>query len=202
MQIKVRWDAGYYKDAANKLEKQKIDVLILDASVPISAENNAQYPIFKVIPQIKENHPNTKILIISMHNSKAFIINLAKVGVDGYILKNDTESIENLAEIVHFIHNDGTYFSPSAQAYITEDNDPDNQDHQLTSRQIEYLSYFNAYPNMTSEEIAEKLEIAPSTLRNTLSTIYMRLQVNKLPAALIKARKLGLITPTEPGAPN
>lgn len=202
LQIKVSWSAGYYIEATKKLKKQKIDVLILDASVPISTENNAQYPIFNAISKIKDEYAKTKILVISMHDSKAFITNLAKVGIDGYILKNDTDSIENLAEIIHFIHNDGAYFSPLAEAFIKEYYDPDDHDHQLTPRQIEYLSYFNAYPNMTSDDVAEKLDIAPSTLRNTLTNIYVRLRVNKLPAALIKARKLGLITPDEPSLPS
>lgn len=200
--IKTAWVAGYYTDAEKNLKKKLVDILILDASVPMSANNNAQYPIFNAIPELKENHPNTKILVVSMHDSKAFITNLAKVGVDGYIIKNDTASIENLAEIMHFIYNGGSYFSPLAQAFITEDNDPDKNDYQLTKRQIEYLSYFNAHPNLTSEEIAEKLDIAASTLRNTLSSIYVRLRVNKLSAALVKARKLGLITPNEPGTPT
>lgn len=194
--IKVIWTAEYYDQALKTLAKKTPDILILDASVPTSPNNPTTYPIFNAIPEIRGNYPNIKIMVISMHNRRAFITNLVKIEINAYIMKNDTESIENLPEIVHFIHNEGVYYSPQAQEFLREESD--QHEEILTARQLEYLSYFNAYPNLSTEEIAKKLEVAPSTVRNTLSNIYVRLKVNKLPAAIEKVRQLGMITPNDP----
>ena len=49
-----------------------------------------------------------------------------------------------------------------------------------------------------TEDIAGKLGVANSTLRNLLSDSYKRLKVNNLAAAIMKARQLGFITPLDP----
>jgi len=46
--------------------------------------------------------------------------------------------------------------------------------------------------------LADKLGVAHSTLRNLLSSAYLRLDVRNRTAAITKARQLGLITPQDP----
>ncbi|NMC11944.1 MAG: response regulator transcription factor, partial [Chloroflexi bacterium] len=65
----------------------------------------------------------------------------------------------------------------------------------LTSRQMEALALSSAYPDASTEEIAQKMNIAHSTFRNLLSEAYLRLEVSNRAAAIEKARQLGLITP-------
>lgn len=65
----------------------------------------------------------------------------------------------------------------------------------LTSRRTEALSLSAAYPNLTTAELAKKLGVANSTMRNLLSEVYMRLQVSSRTAAIDKARRLGLLAP-------
>ena len=66
-----------------------------------------------------------------------------------------------------------------------------------SARQLEALSLCAAYPEATTAELADRLGVAHSTLRNLLSGAYLRLNVRSRTAAVAKAQRLGLITPPE-----
>lgn len=72
----------------------------------------------------------------------------------------------------------------------------------LTPRQMQVLSLCAAFPDLSTAQLAEQLEIAPSTLRNLMSESYLRLSVRNRAAAIAKARQLGLITPYPPDPLN
>ncbi|MBI5714124.1 MAG: response regulator transcription factor [Chloroflexi bacterium] len=63
----------------------------------------------------------------------------------------------------------------------------------MTTGQLKALSLCGAYPDKSITQLAKQLNVANSTVRNTLSTSYMRLGVRSRNAAVEKARRLGLI---------
>ena len=71
------------------LQKEEVDVLILDVSVPISSENRNPYPILHTIPKLLDEHPNLNILVISMRAERGLIREVMAAGASGYILKDD-----------------------------------------------------------------------------------------------------------------
>ena len=64
----------------------------------------------------------------------------------------------------------------------------------LSPRQLEALALSAAYPDETTKELSLRLEIAPSTMRNLLSKVYLKLGVHCRAAAITKARRMGLIS--------
>lgn len=68
----------------------------------------------------------------------------------------------------------------------------------LTPRQLELLSLCAAYPDMSTAELADVMSVSNSTVRNLLSSAYLRLNVHSRTAAVEKAREMGLITPRPP----
>lgn len=190
--IQVAWTAQYYNFVKYKLKKFETDVLVLDASVPSSDLDDTVFPIFQAIPELLELYPEMSIIIISMHNRRAFIKNLQQVGISGYIIKDDTKSLNKLGEILRLVGQGGIYFSPKAnEALATPVEDKLN----LTPRQVEVLSYWASNIDKSAKDIAIHFDIANSTLRNHLSDIYIRLEVNRLAGAIEKAKSLGIITP-------
>jgi DNA-binding NarL/FixJ family response regulator len=188
----VKWTARFYDQVQPYLSKHPTDVLILDASVDISPDNPNTFPILHEIPTLLEAYPDMAILVISMHARPAFIKAIRRTGASGYILKDDVESNERLADILLAIAGGEIYYSPEAERLILE---PTERKSKLTKRQVEILSICASSPNMTTSELAKKLNLAPSTMRNHLSEIYFRLGVRKMASAIVEARKLGLITP-------
>jgi DNA-binding CsgD family transcriptional regulator len=74
------------------------------------------------------------------------------------------------------------------KAFLTKKEEP------FTARELEALSLSAAYPNSKTAELAHKMKIANSTLRNLLSSIYLKLDVHTRAAAIAKARQMGIIT--------
>lgn len=192
--ITVEWTALYFEDVESKLNQFPTDILIFDAGVNISPEDRNLYPIFQAIPQLIDQHPDLEILVISMYDRPAFIRNIKHAGASGYILKSESDVLARLPEAIMQIMEGGIFYSPKAEEALAISSDGSGK---LTQRQLEVLSYCASFPDLTTAEAAKELKIAKSTMRNSLSEIYFRLGVRRLPAAIEKARQLGIITPLQ-----
>lgn len=178
------------------LRENPVDVLILDVEVPASQNNPNSYPILHVIPKLLEQYPNLLILVISVHSESGLIRAVVDAGATGYILKGDSRRIQELGKWVFRLVNGELCFSERALEVLVG-----RKDGPFTPRQLEALSLCAAYPNSKTAELARKMKIADSTLRNLLSTVYFKLDVQTRAAAIAKARQMGILTP-DPTAPQ
>lgn len=173
------------------LAQHQADVLLLDIQVPTSASNPNPYPILHSISTVMKTHPNMSILAISMHTQTVLIQSLVDAGVSGYIFKDDYASIRQLARIILTVANGGVYFSEAAYQQLHTDKSG-NTNPILSPHQIEALSLCASYPDESAAQLAKRLGVADSTLRNLLSNAYVRLKVHTRAAAIAKAQKMGL----------
>lgn len=176
------------------MAEKPVDVLLLDVIVPISDTNHSPYPILSIIPRLLQAYPNLAILVISMHNQQSLIRAVIEAGASGYILKDDPYFLQDLPTIIETVSHGGIYFSQQAhqQVFRRGASAP-----QLTARQLEALSLCAAFPQDNTAELAEKMKVANSTMRNLLSGAYVILDVHSRTAAVAKAQQLGLISPSE-----
>lgn len=179
------------------LAEHPADVVLLDVNVPAAPGNPNPYPILHVIPELLQTYPNLVILVISMHLERALIQAVMAAGASGYILKDDNASLRELGSIVISVASGGIYLSPQAHTQLLKRQDKEGG-LALSPRQAEALSLCAAYPNYSTAQLANKLNVANSTLRNLLSSAYLKLGVPNRPAAIAKARTLGMITPPAP----
>jgi len=193
-QLQIIWSAQYYNEVESSLDSHPTDVLILDVGVDNSPIDPNPFPILHIIPRLLGKFPEMAILIISMYNRRALIKATQHAGAIGYILKDDFGSFEKLDEIILEIAEGGIYYSPEVEQMLSRKGQSTPR---LTKRQSEILSYIASSPNLTTGELADQLNLAPSTIRNHLSDAYIRLGVKRLPSAISTARQLGLITPKE-----
>jgi two-component system nitrate/nitrite response regulator NarL len=193
--IEVVATATFAKEFEELLNQHKIDVLLLDIFVPTSQDNSNPYPILHAIPKWLQIYPDISVLVISMYNQRSLVKSVVEAGASGYILKDDKDVIKELGNVVCSIAGGGIYFSQKAYQHLVKRFPEESRP---SSRQIEVLSLCVAYPDATTAELADKLGVAHSTLRNLLSGAYLRLNVRNRTAAVAKARQMGLITPQEP----
>ncbi len=192
--IEVTATLMYGEDLEPTLANQPIDVLLLDLQVPISPENSNPFPILYELPRLQETYPELDILIISMHAQPALIQAIMETGVSGYILKEDMAAFRDLDSVIRSVARHGIYLSPAAfQALGMRKTDSFTQP--LSARQLEALSLCAAYPDVNTAELAAKMEISHSTLRNLLSGAYIKMNVRNRTAAILKAQQMGLIPP-------
>jgi DNA-binding NarL/FixJ family response regulator len=176
-------------DDHQSIEEHPVDVLILDVEVPASATNSNPYAILHTIPKLLQQYPNLAILVISMHNEPGLIRAIVEAGAVGYILKSDSSKIQELGKWILSLVNGEPCFSDKVLRVF-----PGRLHEPFTPRQLEALSLCAAYPNSKTAELAAKMKIANSTLRNLLSTVYLKLGVQTRAAAIAKARQMGIIT--------
>ena len=176
------------------LEKYLTDVLLLDIGVPTSAENSNPYPILHVIPTLLQKYPNLIILVISMHAERSIIRAVMEAGSSGYILKDDQTTLLDLENVVISVASGGIHLSRQANDLLLRGGKAEDE-YLLSRRQREALSLCLAYPDNTTAELAKKMSISNSTIRNLLSGAYIKLGVRTRIAAVSRARQLGLITP-------
>lgn len=187
--IEVVATASYADELEAMLAENPVNVLILDVGVPNSAQNRNPYPILYVIPRLREEYPQLHILIISMYEQPTFVRFLLEAGANGYILKDDQDAIVRLPEIVTSVSTGGLYLSGRLNHLLSPAND---ENRMLSPRQQEALSLITAYPELDTDALASKMNVAPSTARNLLSRAYKRLGVHSRVAAAQRARDLGL----------
>jgi DNA-binding NarL/FixJ family response regulator len=189
--IEVVATIEYGEDLAPVLDEYHVDVLLLDIQIPLSAENQNPFPVIHAVPDLLQKHPDLNILVISIFDQPVLIEALIEAGVSGFITKNDGESIRRLADILFMIGEGGIYFR--------QDNNnrlrflKSGSGTELSGRQLEALSLCAAYPDASTAELAKRLGVATSTVRNLLSKAYLRLGVHTKSAAIAKAQAVGLL---------
>lgn len=190
----------YGEELASSLEQHPTDVLLLDFSIPTSLSNPNIYPTLTEIPKLLQLYPNLDVLMISMFAERSIIRAVMEAGASGYILKDDSTAIQDLANIIRSVADGGIYLSQRAGELYQKR--ADSNDSNLSRRQLEVLLLCAAYPSSKTAELAHKMSVSNSTVRNLLSGAYLKLDAHTRAGALEKARKLGLITSEVPAIPR
>ena len=105
---------GQAKDGRSTVElarELKPDVIVMDISMP---DLNG----IEAARQIVRESPNVKVIALSMHSGRNFIIEMFKAGASGYLLK-DCE-FDELANAVRVVNGGKTYVSPSISDVVVE----------------------------------------------------------------------------------
>ncbi len=185
---------SYGEELESTLKKNPTDVLLLDINVPTSQHNPNPYPILYEISSLLQRYPDLTILVISMHAERGMIRAVMEAGASGYILKEDQSTLQDLENVVISVSNGGIHLSRQAHDAILRRN-PMGEESLLSQRQREALSLCLSYPNSSTADLAKKMSISHSTVRNLLSGSYLKLGVRNRIAAVAKARQMGLISP-------
>lgn len=143
---------------------KRIDVLVLDVKMPkLNGIDAAR--------EIVEKYPEIKILIISMHKEKNYIMNLMDIGVSGYVLKN--KSKENLINAIHQVHAGKPYFGLDVLVAVSGRREMQEPKEPLTKREVEVLC--KIAEGYTTNEIAKQLDIGATTVVTYRRNLLLKL---------------------------
>ena len=195
--IEVVATMSYGEEIEPALTWQSVDVLLLDVQVPTARDNSNPFPILHLIPKLLQRYSSLNILIISMHNQRTLIKSVMECGASGYILKDDQVNIQALTSVIRNINKGEIILSENAYRQLMKKRD-NELSKPLSPRELEALSLCAAYPDSSTAQLAESMDIAHSTLRNLLSRAYLKLNVRSRSAAVAKAHQLELLAPNTP----
>ncbi|WP_126970128.1 response regulator transcription factor [Gynurincola endophyticus] len=167
-----------------------IDILLIDVHMPGNDEE-------ELLKHIRSQHPNLKIIYLSVMRGTRYIHRLAKYQIQGYILK-DTKVTE-LSEAIRTVHNGGTYFTEdinildkSLEFRGTISIEGKRIDDILSKREIEILTLIcQEYSNA---QIAEKLFLSVSTIETHRKNLIAKLGVSNTVGLVKFAIKNNLIS--------
>lgn len=171
------------QEAISYIEKNTIDIALLDINMPIMDGIECAK---KIISEFK----GVKIAMLSMYQESSIIKSLIEIGVKGYMLK--TIPSDELLLAIKNIYNGKDYFtSDVTKALISGDNSPSfNQFtkksslvEELTSREKEIIKYLSQ--GLTNTQIGEKLFISPRTVDTHRTNIMRKIDVHNV-ASLIR----------------
>jgi len=174
-----------------QLDRHPTDLAVIDLSAPAAPANPNPYPIHYAMRRLRAAHPALAVLVTA-HGADAAVLGvLIEAGLNGYLVKSDTAAYEQLPEILTMVARRDLYLSATAQASLHAANvDGANP---LSPRQREILALCAAYPNDMLRDIARRLGLSASTVRNQMSAIYSRLGVRTRHAAVQTAQRRKLI---------
>lgn len=170
------------------------DVVLLDVNMPLQEESDDPENTFRAFPavaRLHKAHPQTVIIILSQYISITLIEGAFEIGVRGYILKDDIESL-NLTEAIHTVL-EGRYFISEAikEEFIRSRNG--RLSDALTERQKEIVRQMASNLNLTYAAHAAALNIKEQSLRNQLTTIFGVLGAPSLASCIIKSMREGIV---------
>ncbi len=191
--VEVVGEADNGREAIKLTSELKPDMVFLDIAMP---ELNG----LQAAGMIKKDHPDVKVVILSMYLDEEYVIQALKVGASGYLLKDSAPGELKLA--LDTIESGKVYISPAIpremideyREYLKRASSPEEEfrkKEELTTRQKEVLQLI-AEGNAT-REIAEKLFISIKTVETHRSQIMKKLGINDIPGLVRYAMKIGLI---------
>lgn len=169
--IHIIGEATNGQEAIQLLEYEEVDLLLMDIRMPIMDGVEAT-------KQIKEKHPDVKILILTTFDEDEYIFEALQNGADGYLLKDI--SSDDLVNAIETVYMGNALLQPDILRKIV--NKIDKKDHQfkelsnsLTKKEYEIALLIGE--GKTNREISSLLFITEGTVKNHVTNILSKLDL-------------------------
>ncbi len=161
----------------------KPDVVLMDINMPVLNGLEA-------LEKVKALDHSAKVVMLTFHQDREYLLKALELGALGYILKDADSKV--LIDAVRSVYIGQTYIQPSmANELVNEykriksgSDDPRNL---LTERELEVLKLLSK--GMLNKEIANDLFISEKTVKNHISSIFRKLDVQDRTQAAVYAIK-------------
>lgn len=162
--------------------EEEIHLILLDVNLP-------DIDGVALCQEICQKYPEIPIIALTMHHEPGIITKMIRAGSKGYLLKNTGKS--ELIEAIRHVAMGNTYYSKEVTHQLVASMSPQNNSNQkfdqgpkITRREKDVLALI--VEEYTTEEIAEKLFISPSTVISHRKSLLRKLNA-KNSAGLVKA---------------
>ncbi|MDQ0231443.1 response regulator transcription factor [Metabacillus malikii] len=187
------------EEALEIVETHKPDVVIMDINMP--KVNGVE-----ATKQLIEANPETKVIILSIHDDENYVTHALKTGARGYLLKE--MDADTLIDAVKVVADGGSYLHPRVthnlvnefRRLATANGQASSQPlqpeirrplHILTRRECEVLQMLA--DGKSNRGIGEALFISEKTVKNHVSNILQKMNVNDRTQAVVVAIKNGWV---------
>jgi DNA-binding NarL/FixJ family response regulator len=190
-EIEIVDTASHGEEAIRRVEKHRPDLVMMDLKMPVM--NGVQATV-----EIKRRFPETQVLVLTTYDADEWVLDAIRNGANGYLLK-DTPS-EQLIQAVHDTMSGKTHISPAvagtvfsqvAQAPVQKVVKPETAFPELTERELKVLKLLTR--GLSNREISKEIHLSEGTVRNYVSNILFKLDVQDRTKAAVMAIRHGLV---------
>jgi DNA-binding NarL/FixJ family response regulator len=189
--LTVIGQAGDGRTLVQEAIKQQPDVVVADITMP---ELNG----IEATRQIREQHPDCRVIMLSMHGTTRLVMRALEAGASGYLLKGSAS--EEVVRAVRSVVQGRRYFSQKIADLVSEDGVAQPQPDQvedplsrLSPREREVLQL--VVEGNTNAKIAEKLHLSPKSIATYRGRIMRKLNMPDLPSLIKFALQQDLTPP-------
>jgi len=181
------------RDCIKKLKDAHYDIILLDLQMP-------EMDGVETAAVIKRDFPKSKIIILTMSDSKRQMIELLDMGVLGYVLKSTdelelTEAILRVSEGVQYLSKEvddvWTRFLGNKSKFERNPNNAIKVE--LSEREKEIIRMI--CKQMSTQEIADKLSLSNNTVKTHRTHIMQKLETDNVVGIAIYAVRAGIFVP-------
>jgi DNA-binding NarL/FixJ family response regulator len=183
--FEVVGEAGDGEEAVREVLVLRPDVVVMDVMMPGVDGVEATRRIVKSVP-------DTAVLVLSMADEDDIVFSAMQAGARGYLLKGAAQ--EEIDRAMKAVVAGEAIFGPGVAArllsHFTRAPADATPFPELTPRERDVLE--EVARGRRNAAIAESLGLAPKTVANHLSSIFVKLQVSDRSEAIVRARDEGL----------
>jgi two-component system nitrate/nitrite response regulator NarL len=185
--IAVVGEAANGKEAVRKCKELRPDIVLMDLNMP-------EMSGLEATPLIRKNCPKTKIIVLTVHDTKEYVFQLLRSGAHGYVTK-DT-SPEELVRAIESVARGDSFFSPSVSRILHDFVQSTNEaaepnEEPISGREKEVLQMIAG--GKTSKEVASHLNLSTRTVETYRVRLKRKLKARNLAELLNHAREQQLL---------
>ncbi len=164
--MQVVAEADNAREAISVIRKTGCDTVVLDITLPGASG-------IEVLQQLKTEHPNLPVLILSVHEEEQYARRTLKAGASGYLMKDSAP--ENLIGAIRKIARGGKYISPSFAEMLAVEvaSETTSLDQKLSDREFQILCLIASGKSL--REIGETLCISAKTVSTYRARILKKM---------------------------
>ena len=187
--LEVVAEAGDGAEAVEQAIANEVDLAILDVTMP-------QQTGLQAARELIRRRPETRVLILSMHDNERFLFEALEAGASGYVLKSAAD--KDLVEACRATMRGEPFLYPAAvqalvRDYVERIREGGEPGDVLTERERQVLKL--VAEGHTTNEIAEMLSIAGKTVERHRSSLLDKLGMRDRVDLTRYAIRRGLVEP-------
>ncbi|MDR0639800.1 MAG: response regulator transcription factor [Spirochaetaceae bacterium] len=168
------------REAVAATEREHPDIILMDVLMP-------EMGGIEAVGLIKSAHPDIKIIMLSTYDEDEYVRAAILAGASGYLLK--AISPTELITVIRALKNNVIQISPEIARKLVQQKYNGNEPSGILADSTETLPWLKTLTarereiftciaiGYENEEIAKKLHLASQTIKNHVSTIYLKLGV-------------------------
>ena len=187
--LEVVAEAADGVEAVSLAKEHRPDVVILDITMP-------GYTGLQATEMLREELPECRVLILSMHDHPEYVLSAVRAGARGYILKD--AGPQEVRDAVRAVNRGEEHFAPTVEVQLhaalrgeVAREEVLAQLQELTTREQEVLA--RVADGRTSREIAEEFGISPRTVETHRESLMRKLEIRTVAGLTRFAIESGLV---------